>query len=149
MTPLLTIALVSHIILGIGAIGLSHLVVMQLLRKEPNWSWTIGLASWSAFLFVVSWATSAYYYVVYYGGSVKPIIKAGDYSWAHTIFMEGKEHVFLMMPFMAIAIVLSLKVLQKNQDNKLKFAVTLLAATLLIFGLFTALSGIVVSGAVR
>jgi len=149
MTPLLTITLVTHIILGIAAIGLAHLVLMQLLRKTPAWGWAIALASWSAFLFFISWVTSAYYYVVYYGGSVKPVIKAGDYSWAHTIFMEGKEHIFLILPFMAITVALALRVLHKNPDPRLKFAVTMLAATLVVLSLFVALSGIVVSGAAR
>ena len=149
MTPLLVIALVSHIILGIAAIGLAHLVLMQLLRKTPAWGWAIGLASWSAFLFFVSWATSAYYYVIYYGGSVKPVIVAGNYSWAHTIFMEGKEHVFLIIPFMAVTLVLSLKVLRDNKEPRLKLAVTIFASTLVVLGLFVAISGIVVSGAAR
>lgn len=149
MTPLLTFALVSHIILGIAAIGLAHLVLMQLLRKTPAWGWAIGLASWSTFLFFVSWATSAYYYVSYYGKSVKPVIKAGDYSWAHTIFMEGKEHVFLMIPFLALTTTLALLVLRKNPDPRLKLAVTILTATLVVLGLFVALSGIAVSGAAR
>ncbi|MBL4644326.1 MAG: hypothetical protein JKX80_00480 [Candidatus Pacebacteria bacterium] len=149
MTPLLIVTLVSHILLGIAAIGLAHLVLMQLLRKETAWGWTIGIASWSVFLFFASWATSAYYYVVYYGSSVKPVIKAGNYAWAHTIFMEGKEHVFLIIPFLALTVTLALHVLKKNPDPRLKFAVTLLASTLVILGLFVAISGIIVSGAAQ
>lgn len=149
MTPLLTTALVTHILLGIAAIGLAHLVLMQLLRKTPALGWAIGLATWSTFLFFVSWASSAYYYVVYYGGSVKPIIKAGDYAWAHSLFMEGKEHVFIMIPFLAIALTLGLMVLKKNPDLDIKKPLTVLAATLVVLSLFVALAGIAVSGAAR
>jgi hypothetical protein len=149
MTPILTTALVTHIILGIAAIGLAHLVFMQLLRKAPAWNWAVTLATWSTFLFFVSWASSAYYYVVYYGKVVKPVITAGEYQWAHTVFMEGKEHVFLILPFMALALTMGLVFLRKNQNTQLQKSLAALAATLVILGLFVALAGVAVSGAAR
>lgn len=54
------------------------------------------------FLFVVAgWVVGGTYYVTYYGSVVKPIIKGGGMPWAHSIFMETKEHVFLFTPFLA------------------------------------------------
>jgi len=55
-------------------------------------------------LFLTSWASGAYYYVIHYGKNVKPIIVAGSYPWAHTFFMEAKEHVFLIIPFLALVL---------------------------------------------
>ncbi|MFQ5986485.1 MAG: hypothetical protein ACE5KQ_03920 [Thermoplasmata archaeon] len=46
-----------------------------------------------------SWVLGGYYYVSVYGASVKPLIKEGPAPWAHLIFMETKEHVFLFLPF--------------------------------------------------
>jgi len=50
----------------------------------------------------VSWLVSGLYYVIYYGPQVKPTIKGGPWPWAHSIFMEAKEHIFLFLPFFAI-----------------------------------------------
>lgn len=149
MTPLLAIALVTHIILGIAAIGLAHLAFMQLLRRVPAIGWALTLATWSTFLFFVSWGSSAYYYVAYYGKAVKPVIKAGEYPWAHAVFMEGKEHVFLYLPFMALTLTLGLAFLRRNQNSQLQKALAVLAGTLVILATFVAVAGVVVSGAAR
>jgi hypothetical protein len=86
---------------------------------------------------------------VYYGKVVKPVITAGEYPWAHAVFMEGKEHVFLILPFMALALTMGLVFLRKNQNTQLQKALAALAATLVILGLFVALAGVAVSGAAR
>jgi hypothetical protein len=52
-------------------------------------------------LVIASWLTGGFYYVTYYGANVKPLIKEGPSPWAHLIFMETKEHVFLFLPFLA------------------------------------------------
>lgn len=50
--------------------------------------------------FVLSWITGGYYYVVDYGPEVKPAILEGPMAYAHFIFMEAKEHVFLFLPIL-------------------------------------------------
>lgn len=50
----------------------------------------------------ISWLVSGLYYVIFYGSQVKPTIKGGPWPWAHSIFMEAKEHIFLFLPFFAI-----------------------------------------------
>jgi len=50
----------------------------------------------------ISWVTGGYYYVNVYGSDIKPIIKAGDLKWVHSVVMETKEHVFLFLPLLAI-----------------------------------------------
>ena len=44
--------------------------------------------------------------MVYYGGAVRRIIKEGDFPWAHLVFMEVKEHAFLLLPFMSLVLTL-------------------------------------------
>lgn len=149
MTLLLTYALVVHVMTGILAIGLVHLVSMHFLKKAPSWKYLQALSGWSIILFFVSWATSAFYYVTYYGSVVKPKIMAGAYPWAHQIFMEAKEHIFILLPFLTIALWLVIRLLAKEQDEELKKAGTILAFTILLLGVFIALSGILISGAVR
>jgi MFS family permease len=69
----------------------------------------IRRAKWASlfgFFFVVaSWIAGGFYYVTVYGVEVKPVIKAGPLPWAHLIFMETKEHVFLFLPFLALIVV--------------------------------------------
>src|SRR3990167_655172 len=50
--------------------------------------------------FFLSWFVGGFYYVSFYGSNVKPLIKEGPMPWAHSIFTETKEHVFLFLPFL-------------------------------------------------
>tara|TARA_Y100000310_G_scaffold284091_1_gene306639 strand:+ start:6697 stop:7110 length:414 start_codon:yes stop_codon:yes gene_type:complete len=54
--------------------------------------------------FFLSWITGGHYYLTEYGSAIKPMIKAGASPWAHKIVMETKEHVFLMLPFLAVLV---------------------------------------------
>ena len=106
MTTTLAAVLIVHVLSGVIAIGIHNVVLMHLLKKAPNYVFVSRIA-WSAVaLFLLSWATSAYYYVTYYGGAVKPRILAGDLPAGHIFFMETKEHIFLVLPFLAISIAL-------------------------------------------
>lgn len=150
MSTALTIALILHIVLGIVGVGAVHTAFMQVMRKNPPYK-VVEVFSWIAvFSFIASWATGAYYYVVYYGKAVKPRILESGYPWAHQVFMEAKEHVFILIPFLTIVFALSIYILRSNQDDgALKRAVALLGGVILLLGVFVAASGILVSGAVR
>mgnify|MGYP001328902642 CR=1 FL=1 len=147
MTSLLVTALVVHILLGVAAIGLVYFVLIQTLKRTPDWEWSRNLSMWATVLFFISWISAAYYYVAYYGSAVKPVIKAGEYPWAHAVFMEGKEHIFILIPFLTVTLALALH--SRNENPKLKTAIVALAATIVVLGIFVTLSGVVVSGAAR
>jgi len=51
----------------------------------------------------ISYFVGGYYYVSSYG-PVRDVIKKGAWDWAHNVFMEVKEHIFLAGPYVAIAI---------------------------------------------
>src|SRR3989338_7951756 len=53
-------------------------------------------------LILSAWFVAGSYYTTTYGQEVKPIIKAGPEPWAHDIFTETKEHVFLFLPFLSL-----------------------------------------------
>ena len=80
---------------------------------------------------------------------MKPVILKGAYPWAHQVIMEAKEHIFIMLPFMSLALWFLILVLEKQQDDKIKKAVRNLALTILLFGAFIAGAGIIISGAAR
>lgn len=149
MTPILAAALITHVILGIVAIGMHNVLLMHLLKHEPKFAFLEKLAWGAVFCYLISWATSAYYYVTYYGKVVKPKILAGATPIGHTFFMEAKEHVFLLLPFAAIAIAVAVSYLKRNPDHSLRKSVALLTLITLASSIFVAGAGIFVSGSIK
>lgn len=149
MTPILATFLAVHILSGVIAIGMHNVILMHIVKKTPNYI-SISRLAWSAVvMFLLSWASSAYYYVTYYGIAVKPRILAGDTPVAHIFFMEAKEHVFLLLPFMAISIALSTSYLRANpNDDMLRKRTAFLTGIAFVIGVFVAVSGILVSGSI-
>lgn len=148
MTTTLAALLIVHVLSGVIAIGMLNVVLMHLLKKAPDYVFVSRLA-WSAVaLFFLSWATSAYYYVTYYGSVVKPRILAGAMPVAHTFFMETKEHIFLVLPCMAVSIALCTTYLRSDPDDGLRKSTVLLTLVALAIGVAVAASGILVSGSI-
>lgn len=148
MTTTLATLLVVHVIGGVIAIGMHNVVLMHLLKKAPNYVFVSRVAWASVALFFLSWATSAYYYVTYYGSAVKPRILAGAIPAGHTFFMETKEHIFLIVPFLAISIALCATYLRLNPEDGLRKSAALLTFVALVIGVATAASGMFVSGSI-
>ena len=149
MSQFLATALVLHVVLGLIALGAIHLTFMQVIRKQPPWGIVVA-AAWTALLgFLLSWMTGAYYYVVHYGVAVKPRIVSGEFPWAHKIFMEAKEHVFLLIPFLAVVALFAVYALREVENPALKSAASALIATALVLGILVAAAGVIISGGVR
>ena len=68
----------------------------------------------SVVLLFLSWITAGYYYVNIYGSEVKPLIKEGPQPWAHGVFMETKEHIFLFLPFLGLLTLSSLRTYERE-----------------------------------
>ena len=148
MSTFLAVALVLHVVLGLIGLACIHLALMQLIRREPPYGLVSKASFLSAAFFLLSWTTGAYYYVGYYGTAVKPRILAGAYPWAHQVMMESKEHIFLLVPFLVIAVWLASRALQNAGDPRLKVVTSVAAATALGLGTLVAAAGILVSGGV-
>jgi hypothetical protein len=54
----------------------------------------------TAVLMWLTYVVGGYWYVTYYGDD-KAIILAGPWAFAHSLFMESKEHLFLMLIMLA------------------------------------------------
>ena len=145
MTPILAAALITHVIVGIVGIGMHNVLLMHLLKHEPKYAFLEKLAWGAVFFYLVAWATSAYYYVTYYGTAVKPRILAGTTPIGHTFFMEAKEHVFLLLPFAAIAIAIAVSYLKRHPDHSVRKSVAFLTLITLASSIFVAGAGIFVS----
>ena len=100
--------------------------------------------------FLASWLTGGYYYVVYYGTFVKPVIKSGVAPWVHNIIMETKEHVFLFIIPLAVMVLL-ITLLEKDEMERLKLnKLTLwLTGFVVALGFLIGAMGFVISAAAR
>ncbi|MAF59480.1 hypothetical protein CL631_01375 [bacterium] len=139
--------LITHVVVGIIGVSASYALLMAILKKKPS-LWFMKLSALIAFLsYLVSWGSGGYYYVLRYGAEVKPVIKAGDYPWAHGIFMESKEHIFLFIPVLIFTTLFILWThghdVLANKD--LKRALAFLVFIIFLLALFVTLSGIIVS----
>lgn len=150
MDPLFKQLLIWHVIIGL--LGITFFVVVLLGLLKIHWQMRqlrifslLGLLS-----FLASWIMGGYYYVMYYGSAVKPIIKTGDYAWAHGIVMETKEHVFLFLPFLAAVVFLTLWFAgEAAVEARLRKPLIALTLLIVVFGVFMAAAGTIISGAVR
>ena len=144
-----TAAIIAHVLLGITGVSLSYAVTLGLKKRALGLTF-LKWSSAGAFLaYMLSWAMGAYYYVFFYGSMVKPTIIAGAYPWAHSIFMESKEHIFLFLPFMALmtAVVIFFLGRRLAAEEELRSALFALALATFILGVFITFAGILISGA--
>ena len=151
MTQTLATLLIAHIVLGLIGIGALFALAMALLKKMPSMRF-LRISSLIAVIgFILSWISGGDYYVTYYGGPVKAAIKAGPNPWAHAFFMEAKEHVFLLLPFISLALACAFffggeRIVSDDKKRHALLAITLIAG---LIGVFSTLSGVIISGSVR
>src|SRR3990167_75766 len=110
----------------------------------------LGFAIIGIDAFLASWIAGGYYYVVYYGTLVKPVIKSGVAPWVHNIIMETKEHIFLFIIPLAMTI-LFVTLLEKEEMERLWLRrLTLwLSCVVAVLGLLIGAMGFVISAAAR
>lgn len=137
-----------HWLIGVhaffGEVGsLSYLwVSFELLNPSKagmvraRWLSLIGLI-----FLLIAWMVGGFYYLGPYQSSVKPILKAGPYPWAHVIGMETKEHIFLFLPFVAFFVFTALAQQGSNLINDGKSRIGLLVTSTLLFTLGMSMAG--------
>lgn len=146
MTIWLTLSLIAHVAFGITGTIISYALWLKSLHQPLLLGWLRKASALATISYVTAWLTGGYYYVVQYGANVKPIIKAGAYPWAHTFFMEAKEHIFLLLPFLALAIT---GYVWQNQEQIDQRWLQRVVATQFWLSALVTLFGVVISGAVR
>ena len=151
MNEIVRNALIIHVFAGVFGMISYYTVCMGFLKKMPHfrflaWESAFGLAS-----FIISWIFGGYYYIFYYGGIVKPFILGDERSFAHTIFMEAKEHIFLFIPILSAVVLLMILLgkeeIAKNKD--MRYGVASIAGLIVFLSVVLALSGMLISGAAR
>lgn len=143
--------LTAHVLAGLVGVAGFYAAWLYLSKKESSLPAVRAWLAAAAAAIIGSWLTGGYYYVLYYGGAVKPVIKKSAFPWAHTVFTEAKEHVFLFLPFIALALfaVSFFAGPEMIKNEKLKRAVGFAAFAATLVGVAVTLSGVIMSGAVR
>ncbi len=138
--------------LGFAIVGIDAFLWLlgKLNDKSGSRKSKIVTAAIGAAAFLGSWIAGGYYYVVYYGTLVKPVIKSGVTPWVHNIIMETKEHIFLFVIPIAVTI-LFITLLGEEDMERLKLRrVTLwLSGTVAALGLLIGAMGFMISAAAR
>ncbi|MDZ4231292.1 MAG: hypothetical protein U1C52_00665 [Patescibacteria group bacterium] len=138
--------------LGFAIIGIdAFLWLLGKLRGDSGSQKSmIVTAAIGVLSFIASWLAGGYYYVVYYGSLVKPVIKAGLAPWAHNVAMETKEHIFLFIIPLAVT---TLLITLLNKEELLKFklrgSAIWLSVSVAGLGLLIGVMGFMISAAAR
>ena len=95
------LVLMMHPTFGVLALVASVWVFVEALNaREANHGRIRTASILTAILIWLAYIVGGYWYVVFYGGD-KEIIKAGPWPFAHSFFMETKEHLFFMLLLLA------------------------------------------------
>ena len=80
----------------------------------------------------------------------KPVIQKGLAPWAHAIFMEAKEHIFLLIiPLAVTAAIAAFLNKEELQALNLQKPLKYLTGLVVFFGLLIGLFGFIISAAAR
>ena len=142
----------AHAFLGEFAVFAFFWVFVELFNPHPDRIKRIQKIALIGFaLLILSWIVGGFYYTSIYGAEVKPLIKAGPQPWAHNVFTETKEHVFLFLPFLGLMVWQLLTFFGASivKEKKVRMAIQFLALLIVLIGLSMAGMGYVISTGAR
>jgi len=114
-------------VLGILAAGW---VLVETLNASDANAWRIRLAAFAcAGAIIMAWIAGGYWYVNFYAPEKAMILK-GSWPWAHTLFMETKEHLFFIP--LILALFLPIAAMPKLAGHRGARAVVLAVAGLIV-----------------
>lgn len=151
MSTALQLWLILHVLLGLAGTLWFGAAWLGIERKDVAVPRLQHYTFFGFLAIVLSWLTGGLYYTDHYGSAVKPIILAGKYAWAHTFFTELKEHLFLFLPFLALAVTMIVWTMGERiwKQPQLHQVTAKLVGLTVTIGALMALMGVVISGAVR
>jgi hypothetical protein len=90
------VILLAHATLGVlGTVAALWVLVETLNAREENAQRIRGAALGVTICMVAAWIVGGYWYLHFYPAE-RALILAGPWPLAHSLFMETKEHLFLM-----------------------------------------------------
>ncbi len=141
-----------HLAIGEIAILAFVWIIAELINPDVKRLRRAKIAALVGVLFFfLSWISGGYYYLTEYGAVVKPMIKASASPWAHSIVMEVKEHVFLMLPFLAFLVygIIANKGKDIVENEKFRKWTLYLSGLVVFLGASMAFMGYLISSAAR
>jgi hypothetical protein len=95
------VLLLTHAALGGTGIFAAIWVFVETLNASELNAVRINRAAWATALFMgLAWMAGGYWYTHYYPAD-KAVILKGPWPWAHSLFMETKEHLFFLTLILA------------------------------------------------
>lgn len=151
MTTLFAATLILHVLFGLLGLIASFWVTFHLFGAIHNHRTLVRSSALAFISYILSWFAGGWYYWKYYGAIVKPKIVGGDYVWAHAIFMEVKEHIFLFLPFasLCIFVILWLAGDSLRDNGLLRRRVAMLSFFVTLLATIVTLSGVLITGGAR
>lgn len=138
--------------LGFAIVGIdAFLWLLGMLKRRGSSQKSMAISAAAGVLaFVGSWIAGGYYYVVYYGTLVKPVIKSGVAPWAHSIVMETKEHIFLFIVPLAMTTLFAVLLGEREMERLgIRPLVMGLVYTVVALGFLIGALGFAISAAAR
>ncbi len=138
------VSVMVHVLFGVLGILLAVALFVYILNaNEKNIPRIKCLSLYTAVSICLSYFIGGWWYVVHYYRE-RDIIRAGAWKWAHTFFMEYKEHLFFVLLFLSILlpIIAYRNDLMVPENRRLLLLVT---ALIVILGLTMDGSGAIIS----
>jgi hypothetical protein len=138
------VSIMVHVLFGVLGIILAVALLVYVLNiSEKNIPKIKSLSLWTALSMIASYVLGGWWYVVYYVHE-RDVIRSGAWKWAHTFFMEWKEHVFFALLFLSVLlpVIAYRNDLMVPENRKLLLLVTWL---IVLIGLAVDGSGAVIS----
>jgi len=129
------VILMSHVLFGVlGTLVAVALFFDVLNLSQSNIKRVKQLCLVAVVLFVLSYLVGGYWYVVHYAPE-KALILAGPWPWAHTYFMEVKEHLFFMIILLALYLPMLIYNKQLLESAGLKVITLTVLGLMVVLGL--------------
>ena len=143
------IILMMHPTFGVLAIMAAVWIFVEVINAGPHNQARIKTAGMVlATLMWLTYLVGGYWYVTFYGAD-KSIIKAGPWPFAHTFFMEIKEHLFFALLMISTYLPIAVSGNQLVANRGARNLVLMLAGLVVLLGLAMEGSGAIVGLGVK
>jgi hypothetical protein len=133
------VILLAHSTFGVlGTLSALWVFVETLNAGEKNAGRIRRAASVTALAMITTWILGGYWYLHFYPADKAMILK-GPWPWAHTVFMETKEHLFFITLILSLYFPIAAR--DKLHANAMARKMVICVAMLI------ALSGLAIEGA--
>lgn len=134
-----------HPTLGMLGVIAAIWVFVETINATPNNQNRIQVTSIVvAVLMFLTWMASGYLYVLYYGAD-KAIILKGPWAFAHSFYMESKEHLFFITLVLSFLLPIVSRMKNSAESKSTRILILTIAGLIVLSGLAIEASGAVIA----